>query len=149
MVNSKQRNQFFVLGFHAAGSAFAASREPFVAVFPIHAPVKGATSQLGKALTGQDHFNPRSRERSDMRFGIADHNRDNFNRRSRERSDSHSSKPTTVWTYFNPRSREGSDLLRSRGFCAPIHFNPRSREGSDQSCGWQPTRVSVFQSTLP
>ena len=136
MVNSKQRNQFFVLGFHAAGSAFAASREPFVAVFPIHtptrrasilialvdprlgtsihAPVKGATSQLGKALTGQDHFNPRSRERSDMRFGIADHNRDNFNPRSRERSDSHSSKPTTVWTYFNPRSREGSDPLDRR-----------------------------------
>ena len=43
MVNSKQRNQFFVLGFHAAGSAFAASREPFVAVFPIHTPTRRAS----------------------------------------------------------------------------------------------------------
>ena len=55
------------------------------------------------------HFNPRSREGSDLQ-PLASH---------------------TIMQYFNPRSREGSDFILQSLASLYIHFNPRSREGSD------------------
>ena len=59
-----------------------------ITVISIHAPVKGATCRFCRCLGSQCHFNPRSREGSDMR-----------------------NSPFTLSQFinFNPRSREGSD----------------------------------------
>ena len=99
----------------------------------IHAPVKGATLLSNSTLYTSLHFNPRSREGSDVYMP--------FHGRGIQ--------------YFNPRSREGSDCVSpckrntvSRiSIHAPVkgatyhidgkrqqleYFNPRSREGSDQ-----------------
>ena len=58
-----------------------------------------------------EHFNPRSREGSDLLVTLL--------------------LPEEI--NFNPRSREGSDY-QGTGYCAALsNFNPRSREGSDDS----------------
>ena len=75
----------------------------------IHAPAKGATRHRG-AEESQHHFNPRSREGSDVvprQCGKLQHK------------------------HFNPRSREGSDVTSGTVQAALEDFNPRSREGSD------------------
>ena len=133
----------------------------------IHAPVKGATPPRRPPGPARGHFNPRSREGSDIR------------RLSRASS----------FCYFNPRSREGSDLqglavgltLGVISIHAPVkgatppqppspgcagisihapvkgatavsnrqdchaYFNPRSREGSDSDIQLMhfPVRISI------
>ena len=99
------------------------------------------------------HFNPRSREGSDIRSGRGGQAVAHFNPRSREGSDAYSSAFWRVITNFNPRSREGSDAVANapRATCTQFQstlprrerrrsmqsraadgdFNPRSREGSD------------------
>ena len=103
------------------------------------------------------HFNPRSREGSDLWLLLSCIVLCNFNPRSREGSDIEdfevkvNSIPISIHApargattahklviscsgYFNPRSREGSDRHRRR-WRRRIwrNFNPRSREGSDQN----------------
>ena len=157
----------------------------------IHAPAKGATEHLVQRVkngvfqstlprrerhslpasqAALKHFNPRSREGSDLDikgltidFGISIHapakgathfarNDDDFN------------------ADFNPRSREGSDMLSVIKTYVSLYFNPRSREGSDQTLKCNPFLLpisihapakgatslfrphpdtAVFQSTLP
>ena len=60
---------------------------------------------------GTSHFNPRSREGSDIT--LLSYYLDMVN--------------------FNPRSREGSDRMSSNTGIRKCHFNPRSREGSDST----------------
>ena len=98
----------------------------------IHAPARGATATTPFCGENSPHFNPRSREGSDM----GEHT---F---------------VEVVVNFNPRSREGSDLFpdargllgdrfqstlpRGERHTATLNvedledFNPRSREGSDR-----------------
>ena len=53
------------------------------------------------------------------------------------------------FAHFNPRSREGSDR-RIPGVCSPpFDFNPRSREGSDNNSYDFVWTTPGFQSTLP
>ena len=96
------------------------------------------------------HFNPRSREGSDVKITKIEHNGKisihapakgatkrniavepvelHFNPRSREGSDYR----LENWKQnFNPRSREGSDKKPFKSSWVQRHFNPRSREGSD------------------
>ena len=102
------------------------------------------------------HFNPRSREGSDLIsfaqsdavtpisihapakgatvrlqafFGFFCH----FNPRSREGSDCIITAIQTSTINFNPRSREGSDKEQSYFASKVEDFNPRSREGSDDT----------------
>jgi len=118
----------------------------------------------------QYHFNPRSREGSDIRSGRGGQAVAHFNPRSREGSDAYSSAFWRVITNFNPRSREGSDNSSSHSCRQIKNFNPRSREGSDgDQAVFTPVSVisihapvkgatatirimiigSLFQSTLP
>ena len=77
----------------------------------IHAPVKEATRLHDRHHAECGHFNPRSREGSDMLSVPLVSN-------------------TTA--YFNPRSREGSDVSAiAAKLIEDGNFNPRSREGSD------------------
>ena len=99
------------------------------------------------------HFNPRSREGSDVNLPINVTLVIYFNPRSREGSDEEvyekmmgNSKfqstlprgerlggvmPPKIIRDFNPRSREGSDCKSSKLMFSFSNFNPRSREGSD------------------
>ncbi len=100
------------------------------------------------------HFNPRSREGSDVTSCPDAIFIPNFNPRSREGSDVKKviqeametisihapARGATILThvrpdrifYFNPRSREGSDWMADSYKHKPKDFNPRSREGSDR-----------------
>ncbi len=61
------------------------------------------------------HFNPRSREGSDLLRDTSSYSEGYFNPRSREGSDEQFLIAFLFVTYFNPRSREGSDCLFSHG----------------------------------
>ena len=119
----------------------------------IHAPAKGATYNLTNAgIVRLFQSTLPRRERQNGLQKIRKHM--HFNPRSREGSDVVFIHWSFIVAYFNPRSREGSDFplfrnlplirkfqstlprreRRCRQSCsAPdtVHFNPRSREGSD------------------
>ena len=75
--------------------------------------------------------------------------RKHFNPRSREGSDLKTTGSAPAARHFNPRSREGSDATRPHLTRRWRNFNPRSREGSDFSSNWICSEQEVFQSTLP
>ena len=126
-----------------------------VSSISIHAPARGATLSLPEVFRPHRHFNPRSREGSDVtgaersspgtefqstlprgeRHSWPERIRKdwNFNPRSREGSDPRQRNTQTPRAYFNPRSREGSDVFRINRYRKCNDFNPRSREGSDAS----------------
>ena len=67
-----------------------AERFRIICYISIHAPAKGATGTARPRSAMTSHFNPRSREGSDI-WCLA---------------------PSTSRSHFNPRSREGSDVKR-------------------------------------
>ena len=94
----------------------------------IHAPARGATETRPKHHSTNRHFNPRSREGSDV-------------------SGSTISFPSYRFQSTLPRGeRPEPDTA-----CYPDqhNFNPRSREGSDIFYGVPAFRGVLFQSTLP
>ena len=116
------------------------------------------------------HFNPRSREGSDLTFIISAHLSSDFNPRSREGSDNEAlgemrdtdisihapakgatnEKPIRCWgiVYFNPRSREGSDQVRAKKSKYPaISIHAPAKGATWRS--WMRKPRSLFQSTLP
>ena len=93
----------------------------------IHAPAKGATGKSGGNPRHRLHFNPRSREGSDLDTSVV----------------------CSSLAYFNPRSREGSDIAISYSIASAWYFNPRSREGSDPLWPEIDRSTTAFQSTLP
>ena len=128
----------------------------YVILFLIRAPAKGATTTIQKLSRCIRHFNPRSREGSDVRIKIVMRYLKNFNPRSREGSDGNKNaavkKPSIFqstlprrerhplrapvhpgYQNFNPRSREGSDKGAAATAIKVSDFNPRSREGSDSN----------------
>ena len=143
----------------------------------IHAPARGATAEAYKncaanafqstlprgerhcvtlSVFAPMHFNPRSREGSDMYFltNFRSSGTISIHAPARGATKCFAHASSATW-YFNPRSREGSDLFL---LCVNLHqdvisihapargatysscphssvssdFNPRSREGSDQ-----------------
>ena len=76
----------------------------------IHAPVKGAT--LGRELktTERKRFNPRAREGRDVCRCSCSFSLFCFNPRAREGRDMCCAKPTKIARRFNPRAREGRDI---------------------------------------
>ena len=96
------------------------------------------------------HFNPRSREGSDMQqidiaLQIALF-QSTLPRGERQRSSRQQPKAQN----FNPRSREGSDKpLSPCSAKSRQDFNPRSREGSDDVFAGIGIYNILFQSTLP
>ena len=98
----------------------------------IHAPVKGATRRANLRKRPASHFNPLSREGSDvvddqdMGDGL-----DISIHAPVKGATTRRGFPAVPAMDFNPRSREGSDCLWSWERLAPCNFNPRSREGSD------------------
>ena len=138
---------------HERSDVFAFPAAVFAEI-SIHAPTRGATSQLRCTLSGS-YFNPRSHERSDRRSTclpsegylfqstLPREERRSFYRQNilfclfqstlpREERLLHP-KPLTSRLYFNPRSHERSDLkeeyyIRTK----EDDFNPRSHERSDQ-----------------
>ena len=98
----------------------------------IHAPTKGATSTGIRGCRIYRHFNPRSREGSDLSNFIPNVFFINFNPRSREGSDA------TIPTNCNRYDRisihapaKGATELHWVPMQWLLYFNPRSREGSD------------------
>ena len=81
----------------------------FLKIISIHAPAKGATLSCAVRQAVRRHFNPRSREGSDLPL----------------------ERRLSLLQDFNPRSREGSDQQRAELTAMQQNFNPRSREGSD------------------
>ena len=114
----------------------------------IHAPARGATTTRRSARPVTPHFNPRSREGSDMQRRSCCVFSGYFNPRSREGSDCESRDNTILFQDFNPRSREGSDLkvigLISI-FKISIHAPARGATNRTEST----LTGSSFQSTLP
>ena len=119
----------------------------------IHAPAKGATvkppgrarlDQFQSTLPRRErliswisvsrsvlHFNPRSREGSDVSRWCCILLRERFQSTLPRRERHGIMELTTVPNDFNPRSREGSDGEAQQSHHAHVYFNPRSREGSD------------------
>ena len=133
----------------ARGATVISSHDIINAIFQSTLP-RGERPEQQAQSAREYHFNPRSREGSDVFLA-------HYLRR--------------IIAYFNPRSREGSDLVASsvvstrlafqstlpRGerLC-PLglskrhyYFNPRSREGSDGGTTSTPSGSTTFQSTLP
>ena len=116
----------------AKGATDATRRASSRPEISIHAPAKGATG--GKLLcvgrVGQFQSTlPRRERRLPAWQGTA---RCHFNPRSREGSDLHRTAAVyCMQANFNPRSREGSDLPEFACYQVCYYFNPRSREGSD------------------
>ena len=77
------------------------------------------------------HFNPRSREESDVHVLITQQLVSDFNPRSREGSDN---RLEAVWMkteIFQSTLPQGERRDMSRTSSSNLNFNPRSREGSD------------------
>ena len=70
-----------------------------------------------ETLTSYQHFNPRSRERSDREAEKKKYRYADFNPRSRERSDSRRLHLPRQRVNFNPRSRERSDSNIAQKIC--------------------------------
>ena len=115
----------------------------------IHAPAKGATLKILHWYMAQAHFNPRSREGSDLFSFLFFQVITYFNPRSREGSDVKCCNCGNITKNFNPRSREGSDNIAETGNISRRYFNPRSREGSDSYSVGKYIANRIFQSTLP
>ena len=136
----------------------------------IHAPAKGATVALETVYAMQAFQSTlprRERPFKHSNIPIQTH----FNPRSREGSDINRPFIFKFMRNFNPRSREGSDNIKSninvadgisihapaKGATVPCfinhfkfnNFNPRSREGSDDGDSIVIKRYKEFQSTLP
>ncbi len=119
----------------------------------IHAPAKGATSQVFSMIFLTLYFNPRSREGSDVDIlrglcydGISIHapakgatsleeagyNNYWISIHAPAKGATRAADGSFVdICNFNPRSREGSDSISCLTTFTNRHFNPRSREGSD------------------
>ena len=132
---------------------------------------KGSDNRQTAHCRWQHHFNPRSREGSDVVCCSVDGVGSDFNPRSRKGSDATEASQLLAnmafqstlprrerpgrdcgydhGRYFNPRSREGSDLGTLQAFCRIFDFNPRSREGSDNGTNAGLLCFNAFQSTLP
>ena len=117
----------------AKGATNSCGCESFGLDISIHAPAKGATISALRFFLPSCHFNPRSREGSDMTVTLRSFSETNFNPRSREGSDGPYTALCLPLKHFNPRSREGSDGRSTVHRLLIQHFNPRSREGSDPS----------------
>ena len=99
----------------------------------IHAPVKGATGQLG--LQRFDHAVSIHAPVKGATYSAVINSGpiSRFNPRSREGSDGSCWWGTYQSGCFNPRSREGSDTPGGQPMPEAHSFNPRSREGSDEA----------------
>ena len=93
----------------------------------IHAPARGATLCDKPDSSMNAYFNPRSREGSDGKAKIYNHDRYNF----------------------NPRSREGSDLAVIASFAASEVFQSTLPRGERLSSIRTLSNRVPFQSTLP
>ena len=96
----------------------------------IHAPAKGATRYQISVVIGSKFQStlPRRERRGRYARGWCSRH---FNPRSREGSDLTLFLSAPCRNDFNPRSREGSDKAGITGVIVRADFNPRSREGSD------------------
>ena len=119
----------------------------------IHAPTRGATVSLGKQVSGNMDFNPRSHERSDeegkeqeryLQISIHAPTRGATTARVRRYcklsiSIHAPTRGATAWrrsnalhhVHFNPRSHERSDTITYAPIYHAGNFNPRSHERSD------------------
>ena len=93
------------------------------------------------------HFNPRSREGSDLPSSISLAAIAISIHAPVKGATGDPWSPLSAAGYFNPRSREGSDEAPASSVGPNGHFNPRSREGSDTRRIYD--KYQVFQSTLP
>ncbi len=123
--------------------------EYYSTVFHIstHAPAKGATQQLAvrRPLAGFQPTLPRRERpgRTVLRQAYS-----HFNPRSREGSDISWSPTCRALVYFNPRSREGSDMVQvlpAAYFAISTHAPAKGATGAVQSNIHQ----EQFQPTLP
>ena len=95
------------------------------------------------------HFNPRSREGSDV-IDIKKEEDTIISIHAPARGATlYSCRYKRYAINFNPRSREGSDHTPQSPVCIIWDFNPRSREGSDRGACKYMDEVKKFQSTLP
>ena len=108
------------------------SQEPQKQAISIHAPARGATRVAPVSDPSIDHFNPRSREGSDLQKGqavlhvllISIH----APARGATLSDWKKKAEDAEFQSTLPRGERPTDILV---FVLSIDFNPRSREGSD------------------
>ena len=105
------------------GSDCTSSSTPDISNISIHAPTKGATSQVTKIRNFYSNFNPRSHEGSDVLCHICMSLISEF-QSTLPRRERHATKfPNgSNHLYFNPRSHEGSDFLFSRKFNVKRRF---------------------------
>ena len=138
----------------------------------IHAPAKGATMLFRcrqiLVITFQStlprrerlhslrypscfslHFNPRSREGSDLGDQRAGQTNIISIHAPAKGATASGNGYYLFNGDFNPRSREGSDSGMSGSSGVIDNFNPRSREGSDKGADVLSLPLFVFQSTLP
>ena len=120
----------------------------------IHAPAKGATPEPMRIFPTPDHFNPRSREGSDVLYAYIGLKSRDFNPRSREGSDKNTNEngmECSISIHAPAKGATIANTVKSLEENISIHapakgatssacsarptnpyFNPRSREGSDR-----------------
>ena len=109
-------NGYGTISIHAPvkGATHPVQRQAHTKGISIHAPVKGATGHGYAHAAAHAHFNPRSREGSDVTLTIR-YNRDgSISIHAPVKGATRTTIRTmTPISHFNPRSREGSDQLSS------------------------------------
>ena len=100
-------------------------------------------------LTLTAHFNPRSREGSDIMPDILPLLHQYFNPRSREGSDCLLKLPGADVRISIHAPAKGATLFQTNIIITLKYFNPRSREGSDIHRINKAVTMCEFQSTLP
>ena len=89
------------------------------------------------------HFNPRSREGSDVKITKIEHNGKISIHAPAKGATKRNIAVEPVELHFNPRSREGSDTFTAYCSSRCKDFNPRSREGSDVPNNAEVKRIAI------
>ena len=133
----------------ARGATRADAVRQINADISIHAPARGATGTGTSLCVPYGHFNPRSREGSDIRD--CDISREHVAFQSTlPRGERRGRQQDAFWDrHFNPRSREGSDVLAPFGSITSIKISIHAPARGATTQPADTITKQPFQSTLP
>ena len=97
----------------------------------IHAPTRGATSDVVRWAISPIYFNPRAHTGRDDGHQARHRKVCDFNPRAHTGRDGHKSADRPRADDFNPRAHTGRDAQRAYRRLSLYHFNPRAHTGRD------------------
>ena len=133
LLQSRKHGNYTTISIHAPAKGATCDGVDNVIhdIISIHAPAKGATAVRELSIAIQLHFNPRSREGSDIMAEVKEAGLKLFQSTlpRRERLIQNSPKTNKIKFQSTLPRRERRETTK---LCEILwHFNPRSREGSD------------------